>query len=216
MDLQNILGNIFTEDTMKSFGEISKAMGEVVSKGQTMTIDKSFVANMEISKIIKLVPSLNIDEKVLISTVYSKETPQEKLLTMNVYNHCDDEDLSYAYERFVDNVDATEQEKDLLFDTLNSDPDGLYDIWYNYYFSDIIASEKADEEFMNNVSHDDIMSALEKFQNNDDLNLKLKNAFKMAGDSCQQMFAEISNKSDEIVEQMKDLNDKLFKNNKAN
>ncbi len=69
-----------------------------------------------------------------------------------------------------------------------SDPYELHYIWYNYYFSDIIESEKADKEMMDNMSYDDKMAALEMFQNNEAFQAEFSNAMLKAGESCKEMF----------------------------
>ncbi len=218
MDFENILKNMFAGLDLNSLknglNPISTVMMESMSKVQTHQVDFDFIKKSNLDRILNLVGTLSDVQREALISFYDMESILEKLVTVNDYNNADDEDLDLAYCRFLDGLTATESERKLLLDTLRSEPHELHDIWYNYYFSDIIESEKADKEMMDNMSYDDKMAALEMFQNNEAFQAEFSNAMLKAGESCKQMFDEIMGRKDEIAENIKDISDKIFKNEK--
>ena len=218
MDFENLLKNMFAGFDLNSLkndlNPISNSLKDTLEKAQTHEIDFDFIKKSNLDRILNLVGTLSDTQREAFISVYDMESILEKLVTVNDYNNADDEDLDLAYCRFLEGLTATESERKLLLDTLRSEPHELHDIWYNYYFSDIIESEKADKEMMDNMSHDDKMAALEMFQNNEAFQTEFSNAMLKAGESCRKMFEGIASHKDEIAENIKNQGDKIFKNEK--
>jgi hypothetical protein len=190
-DFNSVLKNMFDDDKLlKTASGISKSLCEMINNKNIDDLKMENINN-DLNNILNLLETLTEEEKELVKCVYFMENDNEKLAKINLYNKIKEENLFDAFDRFIENITATNDEKDLLFNVLTSNPDDLHDIWYNYYFRDIIASEKADEELLNNISHSEKIAIAEMFQNNEDFQTELLETFKLTSESCKKMFEDI-------------------------